>query len=664
MRCTSLVLTATLAACAGDERGAPPMPPPPIVEGPGITIDEDARDAIVEALRAQLQREMAAQPGEVPPMFVERTPDLVRVFVPDEGYEVTSVEVRHVGACDDLAVPIGDGWLLDLTLFRTALARGGSRAMHEHEGRVFVRREGGALRVHEKIPRDVATTMRMRDARAELWLSPRRYWASLRVDAVVESDGPFVVLDAGALLHDDGCGTVTPGARLRAVAVEDARPWAIVNDRLVIATGGRPARIRVEIDGLLPSLEDRAGTAELTDWMFDLPGAPDLPVAVTVFHDADLSLIASGGGSPIAAPAGWAGVRFEPRDPPILTLQPRRHGAPVEIAAERGMSFTVDPLVARCSDRIVALAARLPELGPLPGHHDVVVRSAGTRGDAVWDPGHIAIDEAPAMNLCREDGALEELEDFDTIDAGRLVLHELAHVWFGGEVASLDDEAAAVWESLAEYVAIEALPPAQAQRVWESHRAKLRTDAGSAFGVAQRVNRNSELRNYLSYVAGPLVLRTIADYLGRDTMQEVLRAYVRTNRGHYGSWVALRAAIAAVAGEDAAAWADPWLREPFPRLVVKDVVYDGGHLRGTIVAEGTARAGELTIRLGAHGENPVVQVPFGPTPTRFDLPVGDENMIVIDPEDRVPFVLAPDAGRREWNNGGMWFEIDDLVGKR
>jgi hypothetical protein len=70
MRCTSLVL-ALLVACTA-ERGAPPMPAPPILEGSGIAIDEDARGAIIAALSAQLAREIALRAGEVPPTFVER----------------------------------------------------------------------------------------------------------------------------------------------------------------------------------------------------------------------------------------------------------------------------------------------------------------------------------------------------------------------------------------------------------------------------------------------------------------------------------------------------------------------------------------------------------------------------------------------------------------
>jgi hypothetical protein len=36
-------------------------------------------------------------------------------------------------------------------------------------------------------------------------------------------------------------------------------------------------------------------------------------------------------------------------------------------------------------------------------------------------------------------------------------------------------------------------------------------------------------------------------------------------------------------------------------------------------------------------------------------------MIVVDPDDRLPFVLAPEPGRREWDGGGVWIEIEELA---
>jgi aminopeptidase N len=162
----------------------------------------------------------------------------------------------------------------------------------------------------------------------------------------------------------------------------------------------------------------------------------------------------------------------------------------------------------------------------------------------------------------------------------RVLLHEMAHSWFGDLVTSLwwDD----LWlnEAFAELCAI--LATAEATRftgAWTTFgasskgQAYLEDQQPSAHPVATEAETLTEaLGNYdaISYSKGTAVLRQLVAYLGRDEFFAGIRAYLIQHSWGNATLADLLRALENSSGKDLSDWSRAWLRTAGPNTLRPD----------------------------------------------------------------------------------------------
>jgi aminopeptidase N len=192
-----------------------------------------------------------------------------------------------------------------------------------------------------------------------------------------------------------------------------------------------------------------------------------------------------------------------------------------------------------------------------------------------------------------------------------VVLHEMAHMWFGDLVTQewWDD----LWlsESFAEFCASFAsvrrgLSP-QAWSVFsvgEKIPAFAQDQLPSAHPVASGAATVSEaIANFdgISYAKGASVLRQLAAYVGEENFTAGLRDYIARHAYGNATLADLIAAMAASSGQDLTAWSRAWLETPGPNRLRCEL--GAGVAEFTIVQEGAVlRPHHVAIGLYEHAD--------------------------------------------------------------
>ena len=162
-----------------------------------------------------------------------------------------------------------------------------------------------------------------------------------------------------------------------------------------------------------------------------------------------------------------------------------------------------------------------------------------------------------------------------------IILHEMAHMWFGDLVTMrwFDD----LWlnESFADYCA--ALSCAEATRftqAWTTFAGTRKTwgytqdQLPSTHPVAADVPTvTAAMANFdgISYAKGAAVLKQLAAYVGRDRFFTAIRSYLTEHAWGNATLSDLLAALTASSGLDLSGWAKAWLETAGPNTLRPDV---------------------------------------------------------------------------------------------
>jgi hypothetical protein len=375
-----------------------------------------------------------------------------------------------------------------------------------------------------------------------------------------------------------------------------------------------------------------------------VPFAAPGRVEIAVHHPPGEILVSSLPSAGAATPGddGWVTERLAgltDRDPSLLLLDDAPDartwssgGTELELLAAAPLSLD------DCAPAFERIVARLAPIGALGKVRILAVPAVfGRHGRRAGDL--VILLRSKLLDLCTPaDSASAEVRG-SRDDAVALVAHELAHGWFGRRVRAADDEAAAWWESAAEYVsswAVDDVAAAELRRGWlEDYAEQAHRDL---FAMAQRIPTHGPLRDALSYDKGALLLTALEDRIGRDRVAAVLRHLVASRDGELGSWLDVVAATQEVAGSAAARWLHAWLfTVGAPELSITDLRTTASHLSFTITQDSTFDATiDVALLRGdtllAHSRVPLT----GPrTAVTLEHPAGTDR-IVLDPWSRLP----------------------------
>jgi aminopeptidase N len=241
-----------------------------------------------------------------------------------------------------------------------------------------------------------------------------------------------------------------------------------------------------------------------------------------------------------------------------------------------------------------------------------------------------------------------------------VLLHEMAHMWFGNIVTMRwwDD----LWlnEAFAEFACNWAAERATAYTdAWAGHLATgklsayLSDQGPTSHPIRQRINDVDEAASTfddITYPKGASVLRQLVAYVGEDEFVAGMRAYFARHAWGNTTLRDLTDALAATSGRDLEAWRAGWLETAgTDRLTLEQngagLVLagrgPGGPPRPQVVAVGAYRREADGLRRTGL-TNVEVQGPSTPV----DLPPGADVYLIND-EDLTFATTRPDAGRRD-----------------
>jgi len=190
----------------------------------------------------------------------------------------------------------------------------------------------------------------------------------------------------------------------------------------------------------------------------------------------------------------------------------------------------------------------------------------------------------------------EALLEFRTV----VVMHELAHMWFGDLVTMRwwDD----LWlnESFAEYVGTYATAVAtEYTDAWVTFTAQRKSIAYATDQLPTTHPVLSDLPDVdavagafdmITYAKGASALRQLAATLGEDTFFAGVAAYLKRHAFSNATLADLFAELEAASGRSLAAWRTAWLETPGVTTLAADVTEDAGDLISSLVV--TERAPE------------------------------------------------------------------------
>ncbi len=177
-----------------------------------------------------------------------------------------------------------------------------------------------------------------------------------------------------------------------------------------------------------------------------------------------------------------------------------------------------------------------------------------------------------------------------------VILHEMAHQWFGDLVTMRWWEDLWLNESFAELLGFQAA--AEATRfttAWTTFCGGRKASAyrqdqlPSTHPIAGNVGTLSEAESNfdaISYAKGAAVLRQLAAYTGRDRFFAGIGAYFAAYRWGNATLADLLGALAASSGRDLAGWSKAWLETAGPNILRPDFALDAdGNFRSFAVRQ-------------------------------------------------------------------------------
>jgi aminopeptidase N len=389
---------------------------------------------------------------------------------------------------------------------------------------------------------------------------------------------------------------------------------------------------------------------------------PDLkaPHVFTVTAPAGWTITSNSGGPAVEA-LGAARRWVFPATPPLSTYNAVVNGGPLhEIRREAGgydlgifARRSLASVLERDADEILTVTAQgLGFFGdvfgmPFPQHkYDQVFMPEF--GGAMENYGCVTWSDAFLRRSAPTPAERESL--------ALVLLHEMAHMWFGNIVTMRwwDD----LWlnEAFAEFACHWAAVRATAYTdAWAGHlvggklAAYLVDQGPTSHPIRQPVRDVAEAASIfddITYPKGASVLRQLMEYVGEDDFTTGMKAYFARHAWGNTTLQDLIDALAATSGRDLATWRSRWLDTAgTDRLTLeKDggaLVLTGDRPRPQVLAVGAyRRAGNGLERTALAG----VEVRGDRTPV--DLP-GDAELYLINDEDLTFATTRPDHGSRD-----------------
>jgi aminopeptidase N len=263
----------------------------------------------------------------------------------------------------------------------------------------------------------------------------------------------------------------------------------------------------------------------------------------------------------------------------------------------------------------------------------------------------------------------------------RVIVHEMAHQWFGDLVTMRwwDD----LWlnESFAEYMAYRVCDDAtDFTDAWvefalvRKHWGMLADQRASTHPVAGNgaADAESALADFdgISYAKGAAVLKQLNAYLGDDVFLEGVRQHLSAHAYGNATLADLLAAWKTAGAHGLEAWADAWLRASGPDTLT---IVDGALHRMPPLDRPASRPHRLTLRrIGSDGvSDAVLDVTAGVTPLPW-RPAPD-HLLVTDGQDETWAKIRYDADTLAAlpnrlaevsdpvTRGALWLAIRDAV---
>lgn len=456
-------------------------------------------------------------------------------------------------------------------------------------------------------------------------------WVPIRFD-LAEASQPGYAIDS---VEEDGAPApyrLLPGLRILVVKVDETKSETLT--RIVFHGPPRsPSRLR----------PDELYLANDESWLpVVVPVDADLELTIDYPRDFDVLLE----DLPAAAPQPSGRLRRTMRkhvsEVPGVFGRPgyhfkdvALHDVSVTIAVEPDHSALADRIAAMVRDSLDSLEAIL---GPPAAHHLRVVE----------------VDDSPVNDFAGHAGESFIALSSDSLqDAMRngvvwhLVVHELAHGWFGVGVpnASSGDWGGNWDEALAEYAVIWTLPARDARILrafWSDQYGRPQGDEHE--DPLRTANLGTAADETVLYAKGPLVFAGLEDRIGRSALQKAFRAFAETRRGTPSTWQDLVEAIRGSAGDDAASWlASHVALRGAPAFLIDHVA-----LQGDRVVAGLERSDAsydelsevLTVALVDSAGRMLthVQVQSQESHADVSLPYSDHaTRVVLDPDYMLPW---------------------------
>ncbi len=166
-----------------------------------------------------------------------------------------------------------------------------------------------------------------------------------------------------------------------------------------------------------------------------------------------------------------------------------------------------------------------------------------------------------------------------------MLLHEIAHMWFGNLVTLRwwDDlwlnEAFATWAALWAQSELGRHPDAWAlfastKKAWAYAQDRLASTHPVAFAV-EDVEQAQAHFDYITYAKGAALIRQLVEYTGIEAFLAALRRYFEGHRYATATSADLLACLHEASGRDVHGWAERWLRTTGPGVLRADFATDG-----------------------------------------------------------------------------------------
>jgi aminopeptidase N len=234
-----------------------------------------------------------------------------------------------------------------------------------------------------------------------------------------------------------------------------------------------------------------------------------------------------------------------------------------------------------------------------------------------------------------------------------VLLHEMAHMWFGDLVTMSwwDDlwlnEAFASWAAAWAAVNASEFTEYWATNLATEKIAGYRADMGPAThpirSAAGTVAEAMATFDEITYMKGLAVLRQLAEYVGEDAFVAGLRTYFRDHAWGNTTLDDLMSAVGSAAGRDLGPWTAAWL----DRAGTDTITLTGGALVATAPDGGAPRPHRLDVgayRRSGDGLERVARVEVETTDSRTPLDLPDADLVLVNDEDLTFAAVRTDEG--------------------